>query len=141
MEPSINPTAITRMMLWNTTAKAAGARPWRPAVTLIAAGIVPARMSPRTGTVSDSGMLFVARTLRAIAWALELVLYRAIGTFTLVHLTAATLLERHAPRDRLRKLLAGLALVLAVVGLAQKAAGSRLIYGFEARLRSGAWAR
>ena len=61
-----------------------------------------------------------------------------LATFSVIHLTAATLLERHAPRDRLRKVLTALALVLALVGLAQKAAGSRLIYGFFEPLEAAA---
>ena len=63
----------------------------------------------------------VSHTLRGLCF---------LATFAVLHLTAATLLERHAPRDRLRKVLTALALVLALVGLAQKASGSGLIYGF-----------
>lgn len=47
-----------------------------------------------------------------------------------LHLTAAVVFGKHQARDRFRKALAGLAVVLAVVGLAQMASGETRIYGF-----------
>lgn len=55
-----------------------------------------------------------------------------------LHLTGAVVFAKHQARDRFRKVLAGLALVLAVVGLAQMASGETRIYGFFEPWEKGA---
>jgi O-antigen ligase len=54
-----------------------------------------------------------------------------------VHQLAAAVLIRHAARQRFRKFVAGLGLVLAVVGLAQLAWGTERIYGVFEPLEAG----
>ncbi|HLA76753.1 MAG TPA: O-antigen ligase family protein [Vicinamibacteria bacterium] len=61
-----------------------------------------------------------------------------LGSALTLHMTAAVVFGKRQARDRFRKALAGLAVVLALVGLAQMASGETRIYGFFEPWEKGA---
>jgi hypothetical protein len=101
-----------------------------PGAFLLAWGLaqllpLPPGLAPRPGGAGASGWSPIsvapADTLRGLAF---------VATALAVHVAAAAALESRAARDRLRVLVAVLGVALAIVGLAQRASGIPLIYGF-----------